>query len=216
MAPAENEVSHARRALHVGRSTPHGAQSAARQLRGDLDWITLKALEKDRGMPLRDAVGAGADIRRSLRNEPVTAGPAGVRYRARKYARRHRLGLAAAGILVLLLAAFAVTERLQPTPDHARARPGRLHHQIHDGHVQGLESQPGTGQQSDCSGNPRESIQGHRHGTRQRSGAPGADDDGANGVRCIGISRCFRHQSRCCAARWGFAPEFWGGRIRTR
>ena len=88
-------------------------KALARQLRGDLDAITLKALEKDRGCRYGTPSELAADIRRSLRNEPVTAGPAGVRYRARKYARRHRLGLAVAGILVLLLAAFAVTERLQ-------------------------------------------------------------------------------------------------------
>jgi serine/threonine protein kinase len=59
----------------------------ARQLRGDPDAITLKALEKDRARRYASASELGADIGRYLRNEPVTAHPASAGYRARKYIR---------------------------------------------------------------------------------------------------------------------------------
>ena len=84
-----------------------------RQLRDDLDWITMKALEKDRarryGMPSELA----ADIRRYLNNEPVMARPSSTGYRARKYVRRHRVGVAVAAGLALLLSGFAVAQAVQ-------------------------------------------------------------------------------------------------------
>ncbi|HEX3471532.1 MAG TPA: serine/threonine-protein kinase [Silvibacterium sp.] len=85
----------------------------ARQLRGDPDAIALKALEKDRARRYPSASGLAADIGRYLRNEPVTAQPPTVGYRARKYIRRHRLGVAVAAAGVLLLAAFAIAQAVQ-------------------------------------------------------------------------------------------------------
>ena len=69
----------------------------ARQLRGDPDAIALKALEKDRARRYATPSELAADIGRYLRNEPVTAHPPSAGYRARKYIRRHRLGVAVAG-----------------------------------------------------------------------------------------------------------------------
>ena len=84
-----------------------------RQLSGDLDWITLKALEKDRTRRYGSPNELAADITRHLRHEPVVAGPPSVVYRAGKFARRHRVGVGvAAGVLVLLLG-FAVTMTVQ-------------------------------------------------------------------------------------------------------
>jgi serine/threonine protein kinase len=60
------------------------------QLRGDLDWITMKALERDRTRRYGSPSDFAADIQRHLRNEPVLAGPAGAGYRLRKYVRRSR------------------------------------------------------------------------------------------------------------------------------
>jgi eukaryotic-like serine/threonine-protein kinase len=82
-------------------------------LRGDLDWITLKALEKDRNRRYGTAVELAADLNRYLHNEPVTARPASLSYRVQKYVRRHRMGVAGIAGLVLLLAAFAVTQAVQ-------------------------------------------------------------------------------------------------------
>ena len=66
----------------------------ARQLCGDVDAIALKALEKDRARRYATPSELAADIGRYLRNEPVTAHPASAGYRAWKYVRRHRLGVA--------------------------------------------------------------------------------------------------------------------------
>ena len=74
------------------------------QVRGDLDWIVLKALEKDRARRYETANGLAADIRRHLNNEPVVARPPGSVYRFQKLVRRHRLAFAAASAIVLALA----------------------------------------------------------------------------------------------------------------
>jgi eukaryotic-like serine/threonine-protein kinase len=83
------------------------------QLRGDLDWITMKALEKDRNRRYGAPSELAADIGRYLTNEPILARPASTGYRARKYLRRHRVGVAVAAGMVVLLAAFAVMQALQ-------------------------------------------------------------------------------------------------------
>jgi serine/threonine protein kinase/tetratricopeptide (TPR) repeat protein len=71
-------------------------QLAAR-LAGDLDWIVLKALEKDRNRRYGSPAELAADIRRHIANEPVLAGPPFAIYRMRKFAGRHRLALSIVG-----------------------------------------------------------------------------------------------------------------------
>jgi len=88
-------------------------RSFAQHLRGELDWITMKALEKDRTRRYGAASELAADISRYLRNEPVEAGPATAAYRMQKYALRHRIALGAAAGLVLLLAGFAVVQAVE-------------------------------------------------------------------------------------------------------
>jgi eukaryotic-like serine/threonine-protein kinase len=83
------------------------------QLRGDLDWITMKALEKDRARRYGAPSELAGDIRRHLNHEPVEARPASAGYRLRKYARRHRVAVGVVAGLVLLLAAFSVLQALQ-------------------------------------------------------------------------------------------------------
>jgi len=81
-----------------------------RQLQGDLDWIVIKALEKDRARRYASPVELAADIARHLNDEPVTARPPSTAYKARKFIRRHRLGVAAATVVTAaLLAAVAGT-----------------------------------------------------------------------------------------------------------
>ena len=82
-------------------------------LRGDLDWITMKALEKDRTRRYGAPLELVADIRRYLNHEPVVARPASIGYRLRKYVRRHRVVVSVAAGLVLLLAAFSVLQAVQ-------------------------------------------------------------------------------------------------------
>ena len=74
-----------------------------RALRGDLDWITMKALEKDRTRRYESAAELGADIRRHLDDEPVLAGPPSATYRAAKFLRRHRLAVLAGAAVALAL-----------------------------------------------------------------------------------------------------------------
>lgn len=88
-------------------------RSFARRLRGELDWITMKALEKDRARRYGAPSELSADISRYLRGEPVVAGPATTGYRIRKYATRHRIGLGAAASVLLLVIGFVVTQAIQ-------------------------------------------------------------------------------------------------------
>ena len=81
-----------------------------RRLRGDLDCIVMKAMEKDRSRRYASASGLSADIGRYLRSEPVTAGRPSVTYRLRRFVRRHPTGVSAgAGLALLLIATSAVT-----------------------------------------------------------------------------------------------------------
>lgn len=82
-------------------------------LSGDLDWITMKALEKDRGRRYGTPSELAADIGRYLKHEPVLARPASPGYRLQRYARRHWIGVSVASGLALLLIGFAVVQALQ-------------------------------------------------------------------------------------------------------
>jgi serine/threonine-protein kinase len=76
-------------------------------VRGELDWIVMKALEKDRNRRYETASAFAADVRRYLRDEVIEARPASVGYRLRKLARRHKAGLAVAACLLGGLAVLA-------------------------------------------------------------------------------------------------------------
>jgi eukaryotic-like serine/threonine-protein kinase len=80
-----------------------------RQLRGDLDWITLKALERERERRYSSPSDLGADLNRYLRDEPITARPPSVSYRTRKFVRRNRLAVVFTAALVLLGIGFAIS-----------------------------------------------------------------------------------------------------------
>ncbi|HEY5911760.1 MAG TPA: serine/threonine-protein kinase [Verrucomicrobiae bacterium] len=69
-------------------------------LRGDLDWIVMKTLEKDRNRRYETANGLARDIERHLNNEPVAARPPSATYRLQKLVRRHKVGVAAAGAVL--------------------------------------------------------------------------------------------------------------------
>ena len=90
-------------------------------LRGDLDWIVMKALEKDRTRRYETASGLAADIRRHLSHEPVAARPPSAAYRFQKLVRRHRLVFAAASAILMALAAgMAVAVRASIKEHEAR------------------------------------------------------------------------------------------------
>jgi hypothetical protein len=92
-------------------------------VRGDLDCITLKALEKERARRYGSPSDLAADIRRYLRNEAVLAIAPSAAYRARKFARRNRLALATLfAFMLLLMAAAAVSTWQSVVAKHQRDR----------------------------------------------------------------------------------------------
>ena len=74
-----------------------------RQLRGDLDWITMKAIEKDPTLRYQSASELAADIGRHLKHEPVEAGAPSAWYRMRKFLRRYNVQATAALAVFLML-----------------------------------------------------------------------------------------------------------------
>ena len=96
--------------------TPNGAAAMrkppvpASTLKGELDWIVMKAIEKDRSRRYESASSFAADIGRYLANEPVHAAAPGALYLFGKFARRHKVALGtAAAMLALLLAGITTT-----------------------------------------------------------------------------------------------------------
>jgi tetratricopeptide (TPR) repeat protein len=76
----------------------------SRLVRGELDWIVMKALEKDRNRRYESASAFAADVHRYLADEPVQACPPSAWYRFRKFTRRNRRVLAAAGLILFCIA----------------------------------------------------------------------------------------------------------------
>ena len=74
-----------------------------RFLRGELDWIVMKALSKERDRRYDTANGFAKDIERFLSHEPVVAGPPSVRYKLRKFVQRNRVQVIAASLVLLTL-----------------------------------------------------------------------------------------------------------------
>ena len=108
----------ARLAAQIGTD----AHSLARALAGDLDWITLKALAKERERRYQTATELAVDIERHLTNRPVSASPPSRAYLARKFIRRHRVGVAfAATTAVLIVAGAAAIGAQARRVSHARA-----------------------------------------------------------------------------------------------
>jgi WD40 repeat protein/serine/threonine protein kinase len=94
-------------------------------LRGELDWIVMKALEKDRSRRYETATGLARDVEHYLKDEAVEACPPSAGYRLRKFARKHRAGLlVTAGMAALLLAGIVVSawQALRATTAEHEAR----------------------------------------------------------------------------------------------
>jgi serine/threonine protein kinase/Flp pilus assembly protein TadD len=91
-------------------------------IRGDLDWIVMKTLEKDRNRRYETANGLAEDLQRYLADEPVLACPPSTAYKLKKFFRRNRAAVsAAAAILVVLIAGIAGTAYGLIRAEHRRA-----------------------------------------------------------------------------------------------
>lgn len=119
-------------ALQAAQQRGTDLTSLRRKLRGDLEWIVLRCLEKDRDRRYAAAGELIDDIDRYLRVEPVSAGPPNVAYRVRKFARRNRGTVVAAFVVLFVLAAgvastvvFAVAESRQRATAEAAAETTR-------------------------------------------------------------------------------------------
>jgi eukaryotic-like serine/threonine-protein kinase len=93
-------------AVAARRDTDPGA--LLRELEGDLDWIVMKAMEKDRGQRYETANALGSEIRRYLNEEPIAARPPSLLYRLRKFGRRQRPVVAAIGVALVAVAVAVV------------------------------------------------------------------------------------------------------------
>jgi eukaryotic-like serine/threonine-protein kinase len=108
-------------ANHMAERRHSKVGTLAQELRGDLDWITLKALEKDRARRYATVSELAADLTRYLKNEPVVARPPSVRYRMQKFVRRNRLAVTASGVVAIaVLAGLVVSSALYVRAERAR------------------------------------------------------------------------------------------------
>jgi serine/threonine protein kinase/Flp pilus assembly protein TadD len=82
------------------------ARRLSQLLRGELDWLVMKCLEKDRTRRYESAADLAGDVERYLHDEPVRACPPSARYRLGKFARRHKAGLVLAGLVLGFLVAL--------------------------------------------------------------------------------------------------------------
>ncbi len=87
----------------VARSQRCEAAKLIPSLRGDLDWIVMKCLEKDRTRRYESANGLAMDVQRYLAGEAVVAAPPSTTYRIRKFVRRHRVSVIAASLVAVVL-----------------------------------------------------------------------------------------------------------------
>jgi serine/threonine protein kinase/tetratricopeptide (TPR) repeat protein len=88
---------------HLARARRVASEKLNRTVRPDLDWIVMKAIEKDRERRYETANGLALDIQRFLANEPVSAGPPTARYRFSRFVRRNRVALRVAGAIATVL-----------------------------------------------------------------------------------------------------------------
>ena len=118
-------VGEAERGEERARDRSSDQRTLRRRVREDLDWVVMKALEKDRDRRYQSALGLATDLERYARHEPVNAGPPNLSYRARKFIRRHRVGVTAAALVTLALlsgAGLAVTGLLRATAEARRSQ----------------------------------------------------------------------------------------------
>jgi len=106
--PEEGAANPARTPSRIARARGKSPGRLARRLAGDLDWITRKAMAKDRAERYASASELASDVRRYLKHEPVLAGPSDVSYLISRFIRRNRVAVAGAGLSLSALVAGIV------------------------------------------------------------------------------------------------------------
>ncbi|SPE51117.1 Serine/threonine protein kinase with TPR repeats (fragment) [Verrucomicrobia bacterium] len=106
---------------HIARRRRAQPLKLINTVKGDLDWVVMKALEKERSRRYETTNGLGMDVLRYLNNEAILARPASKLYRLRKLVRRNRLAVAAGGAVTAALL-FAMVVSLWQTARALRAR----------------------------------------------------------------------------------------------
>lgn len=95
-------------AVEMAQRRGSDTRTLERQLRGDLDWITMRAMEKDRTRRYGSAQELAQDLARFLASEPIVARPPSVTYKARKFVVRNRFGVGAAAAVTLAFMAGGI------------------------------------------------------------------------------------------------------------
>jgi serine/threonine protein kinase len=106
-----SSLGNAAKAIAARRGTD--LPSLSRQVRGDLDWITMKTLEKDRQRRYQSAAELAEDLRRHLRDDPIVARPASLGYQVTKFARRNKVLVLSMTAVFLALASGAALSTWQ-------------------------------------------------------------------------------------------------------
>jgi non-specific serine/threonine protein kinase/serine/threonine-protein kinase len=130
------------------RTDIHGL---TRTLRGDLDWIVMKALEKDRTRRYGSPSELAADVERYLRDEPVEASPPSTMYRFQKFVRRHRGGVAAGLLICTVLIAGIVGTAIGLVKARSEAETARKVSELLVGVFADLDPEAQMGQNSSTS-----------------------------------------------------------------
>jgi hypothetical protein len=104
----------------VAKRHATNAARLSKQLRGDLDWIVMRCLEKDRTRRYASAHDLATDLQRYLHNEPINARPPSFFYTLSKFARRHRLIFASTALIfAILIIATLVSTTMAIRATHA-------------------------------------------------------------------------------------------------
>ena len=133
-----------------------------RAVRGDLDWIVMKALEKDRSRRYETANAFARDVQRFLDGDPVEACPPSTAYRVRKFARKHRAALITAGTFAAMLVAMSAVstwEAIRATSAERRANEAATR-------AFAAEKETGSGNATGAAVAPRTGEQGRKAASR--------------------------------------------------